>query len=136
MNSFDLIAQGLNALPKSGRVQWHEIEPLVDKTFNQWLTLSRLSYAPPTYVCATENGIVYSWDAKKVQKYLDNPRAYRASAVPFNQLRSMWAGVFYDGYILNAKNRKQLRLYVYRRNPKQAAIAFERGYIIRRPDIC
>ncbi len=122
---------GTEQLPVSGRVQWHQIAPLVDRTFEAWLSLSKRSCAPPTFAFATENGVTHSWDVEEVRRYLDDPKAYRAKTVAFHQLRCMWAGVLYDGYIPNTKSRKLMRLYAYQHNPQLAKTAFNQGYVIR-----
>ena len=132
---FDMKTFLMSHLPTTGRVCWKLIEPLVGVNVTVWINKSRRSYAPPTYVELGENGIYeFLWDVKEVRKYLADPKAYRAKAKPYAQLRYMWAGVLYDGYIPNTKTRKAMRLYSCKRNPKRAAQYFNQGYVFRNPD--
>ena len=124
----------IDQLPSAGRVSWDDIALMVGKPLDMWLSLSRRSYAPPAYVQVCSDGDAYLFDVKEVRKYLTDPKAYRAKAKPYEQLRCMWAGVLYDGYIPNTKTRKAMRLYSCKRNPKRAAQYFNQGYVFRNPD--
>ena len=124
----------IDQLPSAGRVSWDDIALMVGKPLDMWLSLSRRSYAPPTYVQACAAGDNYLFDVEEVRKYLADPKAYRAKAKPYVQLRCMWAGVLYDGYIPNTKTRKAMRLYSCKSNPKRAAEYFNQGYVLRKPD--
>lgn len=138
MNSINLVLKAqfshVDQLPSKGRIFWGDIAALVGKPLDAWLSLSRRSYAPPAYVQACSDGDAYLFDVKEVRKYLAAPKAYRAKAKPYAQLRYMWAGVLYDGYIPNTKTRKAMRLYSCKRNPKRAAQYFNQGYVFRNPD--
>ena len=138
MNSINLVLKAqfshVDQLPSKGRVLWGDIAALVGKPLDAWLSLSRRSYAPPAYVQVCSDGDAYLFDVKEVRKYLTDHKAYRAKAKPYEQLRYMWAGVLYDGYIPNTKTRKAMRLYSCKSNPKRAAQYFNQGYVFRNPD--
>lgn len=138
MNSINLVLTApishVDQLPSKGRVSWPDIAFLVGKPLDVWLSLSRRSYAPAAYAAACSDGEAYYFDVKEVRKYLADPKAYRAKAKPYAQLRYMWAGVLYDGYIPNTKTRKAMRLYSCKSNPKRAAQYFNQGYVFRNPD--